>query len=456
MIMRYIFLLTAMLVPAYVQAAGTDEKPNIVFVLFDDFGYGQPPSYSDESPFKTPNFDRLAREGMRFTDAHSAASNCTPTRYGLLTGRYPSRIGQFGVLKTYNPPIIPRERMTVASLLKKHGYHTACVGKWHLGLNWVDGKPGTQKNVPVGAKLVDGPWTIGFDYFCGFTHAGNISTVIENKAVIANVEPVENQPLMLEKALAYLERRSTEDQPFFLYFPTCPPHTPVVPAPEFIGRSGVQGKDSLYGDWILQGDDMLGQLLEALDRMGLAENTLVIATGDNGAAKRAYPPLREAKGSIYEGGHREPFVARWPGKIAAGSECQQTICLTDWIATCADLLDERLPAAAGEDSVSILPYLLGEATEPIREATIHQAPYGLAIRQGPWKLLFHDQGGEELYNLDADLSETTDVAAEHPAVVERLTKLFQSYIDRGRSTHGEPQKNEFAMGMAGNRDRGAR
>ena len=318
--MRYFCFVTAMLMPTFAQAAGNAEKPNIVFVLFDDIGYGQPRSYREDSPFKTPNFDRLVREGMRFTDAHSAASNCTPTRYGLLTGRYPSRIGQFGVLKTYNPPIIPRERMTVASLLKQQGYHTACVGKWHLGLNWVEGKPGTEKKVPIGAKLNDGPWTIGFDYFCGFTHAGNIGTVIENDVVIANVERVENQPLMLEKALAYLERRSKEDQPFFLYFPMCPPHTPIVPAPEFIGRSGIEGKEGRYADWVLQGDDMLGRLLDALDRKGLSENTLVIATGDNGAAKRAYPPLRESKGSIYEGGHREPFVARlaWKSRRRLG------------------------------------------------------------------------------------------------------------------------------------------
>ena len=450
--MRIFFVVIATaLSHASLHAAGTDEKPNIVFVLFDDLGYGQPPSFRKSSEFKTPNFDRLAREGIRFTDAHSAASNCTPTRYGVLTGRYPSRIGQFGVLKTYNPPIIPPERMTVASLLKRHGYHTACVGKWHLGLVWADGQPGTQKKVPVGAKLAVGPSSIGFDYFCGFTHAGNIGTVIEQDAVIANVDPVDNQPLMLEKALKYIDRRSSSDQPFFLYFPTCPPHTPIVPAAEFIGKSGITGEESRYGDWVFQGDDMLGQLLNALDRHGLAENTLVIATGDNGAAHRPYPPLREAKSSIYEGGHREPFVARWPGKIEPGSINGHTICLNDLLATCADLLGAELPEDAGEDSYSVLPYLLGSSTEPIREATIHQAPRGLAIRQGPWKLVFHDAGKRELFNLESDLSETTDVSEDHPAIVDRLTRLFQSYIDRGRSTPGTPQENEFALSLSGNR-----
>ncbi len=451
--MKYLSFLSAVLLSTYVHAAGTTEKPNIVLVLFDDIGYGQPPSFREDSPFKTPNFDRLVREGMRFTDAHSAASNCTPTRYGLMTGRYPSRIGQFGVLKTYNPPLIPSKRVTVASLLQMHGYHTACIGKWHLGLNWIDGKPGTPKKVPVGAKLADGPLTIGFDYFCGFTHAGNIRTVIEQDAVIANVEPVDNQPLMLEKALEYIQQRSAEEKPFFLYFPTCPPHTPIVPATEFVGRSGVQGKESLYGDWVFQGDYMLGQLLDLLDHKGLADDTLVIATGDNGAAKRPYPPLRQAKGSIYEGGHREPFVARWPGKIKSGAECHQTICLTDILATCADLLNTELPENAGEDSVSMLSYLLGDVATPRREATIHQAPYGLAIRQGPWKLVFHDSGKKELFNLDSDLSETTDVAEGNAAMVDRLTKLFQRYIDRGRSTPGARQRNEFSLALTGNRAR---
>lgn len=193
-------LLVALLISNCCPAA-TATKPNIVFVLFDDMGWGQPQSYLAESALRTPNLDRLAREGMRFTDAHSAAAVCTPTRYGLLTGRYPWRIGQFGVLTTYSKPIIPTNRLTVASLLKQHGYSTACIGKWHLGLNWVEGKPGTEKGIPVGAKLTDGPNALGFDYFCGFTHARNIGTIIEQDRVVANVPAVENQPLMLRKAV---------------------------------------------------------------------------------------------------------------------------------------------------------------------------------------------------------------------------------------------------------------
>jgi arylsulfatase A-like enzyme len=422
-----------------------NERPNIVFVLFDDMGYGQPPCYRADSPFKTRNLDRLAEQGMRFTDAHSAAANCTPTRYGVLTGRYPCRIGQYGVLKTYSAPIIPKTRLTVASFLKGQGYHTACIGKWHLGMNWVDGKPGTENQLPIGARMTDGPNALGFDYFYGFTHARNIGSVIEQDRVVANVKGVENQPLMIKKALQYIEERSAEKKPFFLYFPMCPPHSPIVPAEKFVGKSGMEGKEGKYGDWIYQGDHMLGRIMDALERTGQDKNTLLIATGDNGAAKRPYPPLREAKSSIYEGGHREPFVARWPGRIKPGSSSNQVICLNDLFATCADILEADLPANAAEDSVSILPALLGKADGPLREATINQAPAGLAIRQEEWKLITLRNGTRELYNLRDDISETRDVAQANKEVANRLEDLMQSYFDRGRSTPGSTQKNEFQM-----------
>jgi arylsulfatase A-like enzyme len=420
--------------------------PNIVFVLFDDMGYGEPGCYREGSAFKTPNLNRLAKEGMRFTDAHTAASVCTPTRYGLLTGRYPSRIGQYGVLTTYSPPIIPKTRLTVPSLLKQHGYETACIGKWHLGMKW-DGKPGTEKSIPVGSRLVTSPNAAGFDYFYGFTHARNIGTIIEQDRVVENVAEVENQPRMIAKAVEWIGRRDAA-KPFFLYFPMCPPHTPVVPAPEFVGKGGVTGKEASYGDWVHQGDHMLGQLLDALERKGLAENTLVIATADNGAANRPYPPLRGSKSSIHEGGHRVPFLARWPGKIAPGSVSDATICLNDLMATGAEIVGTKLPANAGEDSVSILPVLLGTAKDPAREATIHQSPKrDLALRQGPWKLVFTVNGKRELYDLKSDLGETKDLAATHPEVVDRLAALMRKHIADGRSTPGAPQKNESPLSV---------
>jgi arylsulfatase A-like enzyme len=434
----------ALLLPMLVWAEAK-QHPNIVFVLFDDIGYGQPPSYRADSSFKTPNIDRLAKQGMRFTDAHSAAANCTPTRYGVLTGRYPCRIGQYGVLKTYSPPIIPKTRLTVASFLKGQGYNTACIGKWHLGMNWVDGKPGNEKQLSIGARLTDGPNALGFDYFYGFTHARNIGSTIEQDRVVANVKGIENQPLMIRKAVKYIEERSGEKKPFFLYFPMCPPHSPIVPAEEFLGKSGIAGKEGKYGDWVYQGDHMLGQIMNALKRTRQEKNTLLIATGDNGAAKRPYPPLREAKSSIYEGGHREPFVARWPGKIRAGSINHNVICLNDLFATCADILGADLPANAAEDSVSILPALMGKTDTPLREAIINQAPAGLAIRQGSWKYITFRNGNRELYNLKEDISETMDVANANAEVAGRLEKLMQSYFDRGRSTPGSAQKNEFEL-----------
>lgn len=408
------------------------EKPNIVYVLFDDMGYGEPTCYRAESKLKTPNIDRMATEGMRFTDAHSAAAVCTPTRYGLLTGHYPSRIGQFGVLQSFDPPIIPTSRLTVASLLKQQGYTTACIGKWHLGLEW-EGKPAEKRGIPIGTRIVSGPNQLGFDYFYGYTHARNIGTILEQDKVVEHVSDVENQPHMIAKAVEWIGQRK-RDEPFFLYFPMCPPHTPVVPVTEFIGKSGA-GKDSRYGDWVFQGDHMLGQLLAALDKNGLSDNTLVIATADNGADGRDYPPLRDHKKSIYEGGHRVPFVARWPGKIKPGSVSGQTICLNDLLATCADILGSKLPASAGEDSVSILPALRETAQQPIREATMHQSAKGdLALRKGPWKLILFKNGTRALHHLGNDIGETKDVATDHPDVVTELDALMKRYQADGRST----------------------
>lgn len=446
----HLIFLTACLPLCAGARAAEPSKPNFVFVLFDDMGYGEPKCYREDTQLKTPNMDRLASEGMRFTDAHSAAAVCTPTRYGLLTGRYPSRIGQYGVLTTYSPPIIPKTRLTVASLLKQNGYETACIGKWHLGMVW-DGKPGTENSIPVGTQLEESPNAAGFDYFCGYPHARSIGTIIEQDRVVENVKDVENQPRMISKAVEWIGERKA-DKPFFLYFPMCPPHLPVVPAPEFVGKSGatdVVKQDPKYGDWVYQGDHMLGQLLDALEKNGLAENTLVIVSADNGAASRPYPPLRDAKASIYEGGHRVPFLARWPGRIKPGSVSDQTICLNDFMATCADIVGAKLPDNAGEDSVSILPALLGTADEPLREATIHQAPNrDLAIRKGPWKLIFSGSK-RQLYHLVTDLGETDDIADANPEVVASLTALMQQFIDEGRSTAGAPQKNDVPMSIDG-------
>jgi arylsulfatase A len=444
-------LLLAPLVALQATDAPTQkQKPNIIFVLFDDLGYGQPQSYNATSALRTPNLDKLATQGMRFTDAHTAAAVCTPTRYGVLTGRYPSRLGQFGVLTTFSKPIIPPGRTTVASLLKAQGYTTACIGKWHLGMDWVAGKPGSEKEVPIGAKMTGGPNALGFDYFYGFTHARNIGTIVEQDHVVAHVEPVENQPLMAKKAVEWIDQRKA-GEPFFLYYPLGIPHEPIVPSDEFAGKSGamdVVQKDPKYGDWLFQGDAMLGEILEALERNHLAENTLIIATSDNGAEHRVYAPLRESKRSIYEGGHRVPFVVRWPGKVKPGSVNDHTVCLNDLMATAAEITGAKIPDNAGEDSVSLLAESLGTSKNGTREATVHQSAAGdLAIRQGPWKLIFKKDGSREIYNLEADLSETKDVLAANEEVVAKLTALMQRYIAEGRSTSGVAQKNDFDLSI---------
>ncbi|MCX7014948.1 MAG: arylsulfatase [Candidatus Sumerlaeota bacterium] len=422
------------------EAASAQGKPNIVFILFDDLGYGEPPLFRKDSPFKTPNIGRLATQGMKFTDAHCAAAVCTPTRYGVITGRYPFRIGQYGVLTTYSPPIIEPERLTIGKMLQAQGYHTACIGKWHLGMTWAADivKKGEKEVPPIGTTATNDATARGFDVFHGYTHARNIGMIMDNNRVAEIVQPIEVQPLLGKKAVEYIDQRAKQPQPFFLYLPLSTPHLPIVPAEEFQGKSGVDA----YGDWIFEGDWVVGQVMEALDRNGLADNTLLMVSSDNGAEHREYPPLRGSKRSIYEGGHREPFVARWPGRIRPGSVCDDTICLNDLMATYAEILGVKIPDTAAEDSVSILADLLGAAKGPAREATVHQSSTGdLAIRQGPWKMIFFGTGKKELYNLKDDISETKDLLAEQPEVVERLTELMQKYIDNGRSAPGAPQKN---------------
>jgi arylsulfatase A len=422
------------------------DRPNIVVIVFDDMGYGEPPCYRPESPFRLPNVDRLASEGMRFTDAHSASAVCTPTRYGLLTGRYPMRIGDYGVLQTYSAPVIEKGRLTVAELMRRNGYRTAAIGKWHLGMRWPGVKPhdGHRKEnpPPLGTFAMAGPTTRGFEYFCGYTHAENIGMILEQDRVIANFEPSAVQPYLAQKAVSYVDESARKGRPFFLYVALAVPHEPVVPAAEFQGK----GNGTAYGDWLYEGDWVTGQVLDALERNKLAENTIVIVTSDNGAARRVYAPLRGCKTSIYEGGHRIPFIVRWPGRIGAGSVCEDTVCLNDLMATCADLVGVKLPPNAGEDSVSILPDLLGTANGPLREATVHEAPSGdLAIRRGPWKLIFLKNGVEELYNLQRDPGETQDIAAQNRPLVDEMRQLMERYIASGRSTPGPNQSNRAAI-----------
>jgi arylsulfatase A len=464
--------------PAIFAAEAT--RPNIVYVLADDFGYGDARCFNPDSKIPTPHIDRLAAEGMKFTDAHSGSSVCSPTRYGILTGRYAWRTKlRRGVLVPYDPPLIAADRLTVPGFLKQHGYHTGCVGKWHLGWEWPlkDGQPAFDGPVP------GGPCGRGFDYYFGpdvpnhppyifrenDRFLGVPSALKETRDLNGRPGPMlpgwkfdAILPALAEKSAAYIDARAKDKQPFFLYVPLTSPHEPVAPSAAFRGKSGI----SDLADFLMETDWVLGEVLAALDRNKLVENTLVFFTCDNGhatytglpalerAGHKVSGPLKGYKTNIWEGGHRVPFVARWPGQIKPAASCTQTICHTNLLATCAEVLGAKLPENAGEDSFSILPLLRGaEGERPATPAVVHQAADGtLAIRQGKWKLVMRPAvamakgaSADQLYDLEADLAETRNVAADNSVVVRQLTELLQKYIDNGRSAPGPAQKNDVPV-----------
>jgi len=497
--------------PAFAEnPAANRHLPNLVFILADDLGYGDVACLNPQGKIATPAMDRLAKEGMTFTDAHSGSAVCTPTRYGVLTGRYSwrSRL-QSSVLGGLSPRLIEPGRATVASLLKEAGYHSACIGKWHLGMDWdvlpeksvtVLGieSPAEVRNVDFGKPIQNGPTSVGFDEFFGISasldmvpyayirndrvetlptldkgfewYLGRPEKLTRVGPTAPDFDAMDVLPRLAREAVEYIDRRADgakSGTPFFLYLPLASPHTPILPSLEWQGKSDI----SYYADFVMQTDAAVADVLASLDRHGLAENTVVIFTSDNGCSPSAdYPELaakghnpsyhfRGHKADIFEGGHRVPFFVRWPARVKAGTTTDQTVCLTDLMATAADVADIKLPDAAGEDSVSLLPVLLGTATSPIREATVHHSINGsFAIRQGKWKLcLCPDSGGwsvprpgkddstglpaVQLYDLDADVGETKNVETENPEVVAAMTKLLERYVAEGRSTPGAKQPN---------------
>jgi arylsulfatase A-like enzyme len=454
-------------------------NPNIIFIMTDDMGYGDVSCYNPESKIHTPHMDKLAAEGIRFTDAHTPSAVCTPTRYGVLTGRYTWR-GRLkrGVFGGFNRPLIEHNRMTVASFLQAQDYQTACVGKWHLGMDWTlkegeDPEDQDQFTVDFTGPQLRGPNDVGFDYFfgtAGCTTDDPPLCFIENRRTVGIPDEVlpydfagEDRTLLmvpgwrhedadvefLNRSITFIEDHvsTRPNDPFFLYLPLSVPHIPWLP-PDFVkGKSGA----GLRGDQVVLADWILGQLLENLDRLNLNDNTLVILTSDNGPREginghRSAGDLRGLKGSIWEGGHRVPFIARWPGKTKPGSVSAETICLTDLLMTSAAIVGADVPDAAAEDSYNILPALLGEAySEPIREATVHHSGSGVfAIRQGDWKLIVGtkshgaddapdpDSSGQ-LYNLADDPGEQRDLWDERQDVVAHLSQLLESYQRKGRS-----------------------
>lgn len=464
-------------------AAGGGTLPNIVLILADDMGYGDIRAFNEQSRIPTPHLDALAAEGIRFTDAHSPSAVCTPTRYGLLTGRYAWRTPlKSGVLWGYSPLLIEPRRTTLASLLGARGYATAAIGKWHLGL-------GNRDSTDYDGPLRPGPNTLGFHFFFGIPASLDMEpyVFIENERVLTPptgriggskprrsggegfwragpISPgfrhMDVLPVLTDRAMQYLESQSKDARrrPFFLYLPLTAPHTPWMPTEAFAGTSGA----GPYGDFAAQVDAVVGAVTAKLDRLGLRENTLVIFTSDNGAhwlpgdveqyGHRANGSLRGQKADIWEGGHRVPFVARWPGRIPAGAVSDETISLTDLLATVAAVVGTELPRGAGEDSYNILPAMLGrQSEEAIREAIVHHSLTGVfAIRQGPWKLVpaelgsggfseprkrepTADEPGGQLYNLAEDPGETRNLYRTRPEVVACLSALLQRYRDQGHS-----------------------
>jgi arylsulfatase A len=481
--------------------ARVSRQPNIVLILADDLGYGDVHFLNPErGRIATPNIDRMAAEGMTFIDAHSGSAVCSPTRYGILTGRYAwrSRLQQ-GVLMPYDRPLIPRERLTLPAMLRRRGYATACVGKWHLGWNW----PRENSKVIFDRPIAGGPTEVGFDSYFG-VDVPNYPPYcfIENDRTIGipsipkpkSIYGTDGEmlpgwrldailPALVEKGSGFIERCSREKKPFFLYLPLTSPHTPLAVSQSWRGKSDL----GLYGDWVMQTDWCVGEILSAIERSGERDNTLVMFTSDNGCApyigvdytaentrmgrvkeleaKGHYPSAgyRGYKSDIWEGGHRIPFVARWPGVVKPDSRSSQLMCLTDIFATCAEILDERIPADAAVDSVSMAPALRGSSARPLREAVTHHSINGrFAIRQGKWKLAFCSGSGGwteptdaqaaasgapevQLYDLAADPGERNNLCRQHQAEVHRLTTLMDRYVATGRSTPGPRQSNDVTV-----------
>lgn len=510
-------LLSALLLLCIASSApAAAARPNILYILCDDLGYGDVKCLNPAGKIATPHLDRLAAAGMIFTDAHSGSSVCSPTRYGILTGRYAwrSRL-KSGVLGGLSPRLIEEGRLTVPAMLKERGYATGCIGKWHLGMDWVKlpGKevselsietPEQVRNVDYTRPFTNGPLAVGFESYFGI--AASLDMVpyafLENDRVAQ--QPTETRriemmagragaftregpaapgftgyevlPTFTAKTVEFIRQHAAaakSGKPFFLYLPLASPHTPILPTAEWLGKSGLNP----YADFVMQTDAAIGEIMEAVEKAGIAEDTLIVVTSDNGCSPQAkfeellakgHNPshvFRGHKADIYDGGHRVPFIVRWPARVKAGTKSDQVLCLTDLMATAAEIIGANLPDNAGEDSVSFLPALLGTDQAPLREAIVHHSINGsFAIRQGTWKLaLCADSGGwseprpgakgaqglpeVQLCDLSTDIGETKNLQAEHPGIVARLTQLLEKYVAGGRSTPGAPQQNTTPVSL---------
>lgn len=493
---------------AYSQqnAPAASRLPNIVFILADDLGYGDVGCYNADSKVPTPNLDRLAQQGMRFTDAHSPSTVCTPTRYSLLTGRMAFRTGMRGVFTGVGGPcLIEEERLTIAQMLREKGYATACFGKWHVGMTFFEksGKPildnslEAVQRVDYSRAIPDAPIHRGFDQFFGtvccpttdwlyaFVDGDRVpvppTKIVDRGPLPKHAYSRDNRPGMiapgfdleevdlvfLDKSRQFLKEHIGRDKnkPFFLLHSAQAVHLPSFPADKFKGKTNA----GPHGDFIFELDYVVGELLKTLDELGVADNTLVMFSSDNGPEVSTVvnmrqdhqhdgaKPWRGVKRDNWEGGHRVPLIARWPGRIRADSMCGETVCLTDVMATCGAIVDATIPNNAAEDSFNFLPALLGEKLNaPIRKYTLHQTiSLALAIRRGPWKLLDHQGSGGnnydrepllqfqfkdtapdapgQLFNLEDDPGETTNRYFEHPEIAQELKAQLEAFKESGRS-----------------------
>jgi len=483
--------------------------PNFVVIYADDLGYGDVQCYNpDRGKIPTPHIDRLASQGMRFTDAHSSSGVCSPSRYALLTGRYHWRTRlQRGIVGKWGSPLIAPDRLTVAGMLKQNGYRTAYIGKWHLGWDWPIGADDRPFLVPrakpdaavdeahraawrrvFSQPIAGGPTTRGFDRYFGtdvpnwppycfieddrtagipseFLPArllGNNQASLQGPALAGwTLEPI--LPTLGDRAARFIVDSAKDAQSFFLYLPLTAPHTPLAVIDQWRGKSGL----NVYADFVMETDAVVGRVLEAIDASGAADRTLVLFTSDNGCApyigaadlekQGHYPsgPLRGYKSDAWEGGHRIPFIVRWPGVVEPGRVCQRLVHQADVMATFADVVGQPLPENAGEDSFSLLPLLEGEDRD-VRQTAVSQSARGLlAVRRGPWKLIFgrgsggwskgEDAHPAQLYHLGDDLAESKNRYADEPETVTQLDELMRGLIERGRSTPGPAQPNDVPV-----------
>ena len=483
-----IFLAISPAVTAQPTASNSAGLPNIVCILADDLGYGDVSSYNENSQLHTRHIDQLARQGVRFTDAHASSAVCTPTRYSLLTGRYAwrTRLKEW-VLWQWDPPLIEPDRLTLPAMLKDKGYYTAAIGKWHLGWNWpttdgISAKEMNGDNVDYTKPIEGGPLAYGFDYYFG-DDVPNFPpyTFIENDKVVAKPTIIKPDSLFgaagemaegwkLEDVMPAITRKAVEtieqaaqnpDQPFFLYFALTAPHTPIAPTDQFKNKS----QAGPYGDFVMEVDWSVGQIMDALERNHLQENTLILFTSDNGSPARdgtnfsgpvgsitkryGHLPngnLRGLKADIWEGGHRIPFIVSWKGKTPENITDDHTICSIDIMATIANLINYTLPQDAAKDSYNILPVLQGrEAPELAARALIHHSGSGVfAVRKGDWKLILSDKSGGfsdnlykegygiktsgQLYNLSDDLEERENLYTMRSDMVDSLTTILEEII----------------------------